>query len=48
MEDPEDFASYQQDLNDLAAASTAYEPVNYDQDFEYPEEQSHKTSGQNQ
>ena len=46
MEDPEDFAGYQQDLNDLAAASTAYEPIDYDQDFEYPEEQSHKALGQ--
>ena len=48
IEDPEDFTGYQQDLNNLAAASTAYEPVDYDQDFEYPEEQSHKTLGQNQ
>ena len=48
MEDPEDFAGYQQDLSDLAAASTAYEPVDYDQDFKYPEEQSHETSGLNQ
>ena len=48
MEDPEDFAGYQQDLNDLAAASTAYEPVDYKQDFEYPKEQSHETSGLNQ
>ena len=48
MEDPEDFTSYQQDLNDLAAASTTYKPVDYDQDFLYPEEQSHETSDQNQ
>ena len=48
MEDPEDFAGYQQDLNDLAAASTAYAPVDYDQDFLYTEEQSHETSDQTQ
>ena len=48
MEDPKDFAGYQQDLNNLAAASTAYKPVDYDQDFEYPEEQLHETSGQTQ
>ena len=48
MEDPEDFAGHQQDLNDLVAASIVYEPIDYDQDFKYPEEQSHETSGQNQ
>ena len=45
MEDPEDFAGHQQDLNDLVAASITYEPIQDDQDFEYPKEQSHKALG---
>ena len=45
MEDPEDFAGHQQDLNDLVAASIMYEPVDYDQDFEYPKEALHKAPG---
>ena len=45
MEDPEDFARHQQDLNDLVAASITYKPIENDQDFEYPKEASHKASG---